>query len=155
MERLHFSVEVVWRLKLKEEWWSPLEPCVFISIHRALLSGGKPLLLGEECDKAEPSQAPHMPSLGLLHSTQELIIPLLVLQGKLRVWRRFGVLSSCSIQDFFWEEFVAWAAGEEVKSPKWEVSPQSCTTKLQVQICIKMGTRELQLQGRYLRLFLN
>lgn len=132
---------------------------MFISIHRALLSEGKPLLLVEECGKAEPSLAPHVPSLGLLHSTQELITHLLahhllILQGRLRFWLRFGLLSSCSIQDFSWEEFVAQAAGEKGKSPKWEVSLQSCPKPVssRFQIHMKVGIRELQLQGRYLRL---
>lgn len=58
---------------------------MFISIHRALLSGGKPLLLVEECGKAEPSLAPHVPSLGLLHSTQELITALAYFTGEAEV----------------------------------------------------------------------
>lgn len=56
-----------------------------ISIHRALLSGGRPLLLVEECGKAEPSLASHIPSLGLLHSTQELITALACPTGEAEV----------------------------------------------------------------------
>lgn len=50
---------------------SPVD-AVIISIHRALLSGGKLLLLVIACSKAESSLAPQVPSLGLLPSTQEL-----------------------------------------------------------------------------------
>lgn len=48
-------------------------------------NGGKPLLLGEDCGKAEPSLAPHIPSLGLLHSTQELITALACPTGEAEV----------------------------------------------------------------------
>lgn len=59
---------------------------MFISIHRALLRGGKPPLLVGECGKADPSLAPHVPSLGLLHSPQELIIAPACLTGEAGVW---------------------------------------------------------------------
>lgn len=102
--------------------------------------------------RAQPD--PCVPSPGLLHSTRNSSLLWLILQGKLSFWMRFGVLSSCSIQDFFWEAFVAQTAGEKVRSPKWEVSLQSCTKpgSSRLQIHMKMGIRELQLQGRHLRL---
>lgn len=43
---------------------------VIVSIHRALLSRGKSLLLVKACSKAGPSLAPQLPSLELLHLTQ-------------------------------------------------------------------------------------
>lgn len=127
---------------------------MFISIHRALLSEGKPLLLVEECGKAEPSLALTFPAWGCSTAPKSSSLLLLILQGRLRFWLRFGLLSSCSIQDFSWEEFVAQAAGEKGKSPKWEVSLQSCPKPVssRFQIHMKVGIRELQLQRRYLKL---
>lgn len=55
-----------------------MKPCVLISIHRALLNGDKPLLLVGECGKAEPS-------LGQLHSTQELLAARACLTGEAEV----------------------------------------------------------------------
>ena len=55
---------------------------VIISIHRALLSGGKLLLLVKACSKAESSLAPQVPSLGLLPSIQELTTAIAYLIGE-------------------------------------------------------------------------
>lgn len=55
---------------------------VITSIHRALLRGGKLLLLVNACSKAESSLAPQVPSLGLVPSARELITAIAYLIGE-------------------------------------------------------------------------